>query len=225
MNTETSSIPKKDTRVAQDEHKEKYWTLINIANVRYTHMGTIIISTKDWMCMINASRMFFFFGIRMTIRIIWDNTTNRFLLFNVSVNISLVKIDQEISEENNLNILELCQFNWHGGVNEIFPVSITISGTSFLAKVKIGFSVQKMHQFIDCPCKCKKCYKYNYATLKCKSDQLCVICSSQHAGTCTKSVKCNNCNKDNRSDYNQCLSCLKDKGWPPEDSCIKEVEL
>lgn len=170
--------------------------LENIGNIRYTRMGSLIISTKEVEYAVDMSRIVTFLGIEVPTRVIWENISNRFLLFNIPVTIPLADIGQEISEGNNLQILGMHGFRKPDSTNEVFPLLVTVLGTHLPSKVKIWLTIQKIRQFIDCPRQCKKCFNYNLRSQKCKSEQICVNCSVQHTDTCTNNVKCVNCGNE-----------------------------
>lgn len=70
MTLESSTIPKRDPRAVKVELKAKTEHFRKIENIRYTHTGFIIISTKDIECALNISRLSSFLGIEGSTRII-----------------------------------------------------------------------------------------------------------------------------------------------------------
>ena len=88
---------------------------------------------------------------------------------------------------------------------EVFPVLITILGTSLSHDIKFWFSLHKIRQFIDRPRQCWKYHKYNHSEFKCPSQAnlVCTNYSKQHDGEYQASPYCYNCEGDHRADYNQ----------------------
>lgn len=88
-------------------------------------------------------------GVRVTSRIIRENLSNRFLLFNIPVDLPLAEIAREIDESNNLHTPELRRFMKKYSKNETSDLLITLLGTFLSPEIKSWFSVQWIHQFID----------------------------------------------------------------------------
>lgn len=83
------------------EIKEKIANSNKIDLLMFTRMGSIIISKRSIMYAVDICGISEFLGISISSRVVWENITNRFILFNIPVNISLAGIGQEISEYNN----------------------------------------------------------------------------------------------------------------------------
>lgn len=201
---ESKSIPKRSPRDVQSEILAKIEHSKKIDNVRFTRTGSVIFSTKDVTCAVDISRISTFLGVNVTSRVIWENITNRFLLFNIPVNVSLEELAQEIEDVNNINIIEMRRFIKKDNKSETSPVLITSLGTFLPNEIKIWFSVQRIRQFIDRPRQCNNCYKFNHNSSRCNSDQLCATCGKSHKGTCNDPLSCVNCGAGHRADYNQC---------------------
>ena len=204
--TDSRTLPRRDPRVTQNEIRNKIPSYSKINNVRYTRNGSWIFSTSDVQCAIDICHVTNFLDMRVTARVIFENITNRFLVFNIPVDIPLLDLAQEISVTNNIHILELRRFARKGQTNGSSPVLITILGTRLPSEIKLWFSIQNVKQFVDRPRQCTKCFCFNHPTLKCSAEQLCVTCGTVHEGPCTSPVKCVRCSGPHRADYNQCPS-------------------
>lgn len=115
--TESGVISKRDLGLLkqklsflQNNNQTKIYHFKNTDNVRFVRVGNVIISMKVVLSAIEAHKISTFLKIEVSSRIVWENITNRFLLFNVSVDIPLLDVGQEISEINNIQILELRRF-------------------------------------------------------------------------------------------------------------------
>ena len=144
--------------------------------------------------------------MRVTVRVIFENITNRFLVFNIPVDISLLYLATKIGVTNDIHILELRRFAHKGQMNGSSPVLITILGTRLPSEIKLWFSIQHIKQFVDRPHQCTKRFCFNHPTLKCSAEHLCVTCGIVHEGPGTSPVKCVRCSGPYRADYNQCPS-------------------
>lgn len=58
-----------------------------IDNVRYTKNGSIIFSTVNVQCAVEICQLLEFSGVSIKHRVIWENVTNKFLIFNIPVDI------------------------------------------------------------------------------------------------------------------------------------------
>ena len=139
-------------------------------------------------------------------RVIWENITNRFLLFNIPTDIPLAEVAKDLMAANNINIFEMRRFSRLNSPREVSPVLVTILGNSLPNEIKLWFSLHKIRQFIDRPRQCRKCHKYNHSESKCPSqaNPICVNCGTQHEGVCQAAPHCCNCEGNHRADYNQC---------------------
>lgn len=208
--TASNTLPKRDPRSTQAELQRQATNADKIDNVRYTRSGSIIVSTKDVMCATSICNISEFLGVTTSTRVIWENITNRFLLFNMPVSISLAEIAKELSSSNNINILELRRFIRRDSNPELSPILVTTLGTSLPLEIKIWLTIHQIRQFIDRPRQCLKCFKFNHVTSKCNSSQLCTTCGTHHEGPCSLKLSCTNCSGEHRSDYNQCPFRLKE---------------
>ena len=85
--TDSKVISRKDPRSTQAEIKNKIAHASKIANVRYTRAGSWIFSTADVDCAIDICNITEFLGVHANTRVIYENITNRFLVFNIPVGI------------------------------------------------------------------------------------------------------------------------------------------
>lgn len=143
-------------------------------------------------------------GYLWHLRIVWENITNCFLLFNIPVDIPLSEIDQEVSDSNNLKILELCWIIKKDSTKNHSPVLVMSLGISLPSEIKLFFLILQICQFIDYTSD-----KFNHTTFNCKPNQICATYGIQNEGLYSNLVSCSNCGGDHRSDYNQCSSALR----------------
>lgn len=87
--TESEAIPKRNPRDIQADINFITDQASKIHNVRFTRTGSIIFPTKDMVCAMNIIKTSPFLGMQVSFRIIWENISNRFLLFNIPVDIPL----------------------------------------------------------------------------------------------------------------------------------------
>ena len=70
----------------------------------------MIFNTTDVDCAIDVCRITKFLGVHVTASVIYENIANRFLVFNIPVDVPLPELASEISMVNNIHILELRRF-------------------------------------------------------------------------------------------------------------------
>lgn len=206
----TEVIPKRNPRAIQIEIKSKIKNSSKIDNVRFTRTGSMIFFTKDVECAIDICKVSSFLGVSVKSRIIWENITNRFLLFNIPVDIPLDEIANELEENNNIRILELRRFLKRGSTKETSPILVTILGTNLPQHIKMFYTLQNIKQFVDRPRQCGKCYKYNHSTIRCPSEKLCINCGKKHNEPCTEPTICINCGGEHKADNSQCPTRVKE---------------
>lgn len=204
QSTDSKSIPNRDPRAVQTEIRSKIPHANHIENVRHTRTGSLLISTKDVSCAAEICQVTSFLGVSVKHRVIWENISNRFLVFNVPVDFPLEEVGQEIMVNNNVQILEMRRFKKKDSSSTVSPVLITSLGIAIPAEIKLWFTLQRIRQFVDRPRQCARCFKFNHATGKCQSEQICATCGLKHSGPCTSEVKCVNCGEGHRADYLQC---------------------
>ena len=135
---DSKTIPRKDPRSTQVEIKNKVVHASKTATVRYTRSGSWIFSTTDVDCAIDVCHIPEFLGVNVTAQVIYENITNRFLVFNILVDIPLPELASEISMVNNMHILELRRFIRKGQTSGFSPVLITSLGTRLPQDIKHG---------------------------------------------------------------------------------------
>lgn len=79
-------------RVIQAELREKIIHSDDNVNITFTRAGSIIVSTKVIECAIDVSSISEFLSVPIANRMVWENIMNRFLLFNISVQIALAEL-------------------------------------------------------------------------------------------------------------------------------------
>ena len=82
-------------------------------------------------------------GVPVSTRIVWENITNRFLVFDIPVDVSLADLADEITNSNDMSVLELLRFVKKNSQVEFSPVLITCLGTYLPSELKIWFTVKK----------------------------------------------------------------------------------
>lgn len=80
------------SRVIQAELREKIIHSDDNVNGTFTRAGSIIVSTKVIECAIDVSSISEFLSVPIANRMVWENIMNRFLLFNISVQIPLAEL-------------------------------------------------------------------------------------------------------------------------------------
>ena len=123
--TDSKAIPRKAPRSTQAEIKNKIAHASKIASVRCTRSESWIFSTTDVNCGIDVFHITEFLGVHVNARVIYENITYRFLVFNIPVDISLPELASEISMVNNIHILVLRRFIRKGQTTDFSPVLIT----------------------------------------------------------------------------------------------------
>ena len=98
----SKSLPKRDLRATQIEIRNKIPHFDKIANIRYTRSGSIIINTTDAACAIETCNVSNFLGVAVSTHIIWKNITNRFLVFDIPIGVSLADLANEMSDNNEI---------------------------------------------------------------------------------------------------------------------------
>ena len=171
-----------------------------ISNIRYTRSGSLIIHTTDATCAIEACRISTFMGVPESTRIVWEDITNRFLDFDIQVDVFLADLANEMTNSNDISVLELRRFFKKNSQAEFSPVLITCLGTYMPSELKFWFTVKHIQQFVDRPRQCSKCFLFNHASSKFQKNQLCVNCGTQHEEVCTSPVSCPNCKGEHRAD-------------------------
>lgn len=209
--TETKSIPKTDPRRFKREIIEKVSNSKKIDNLRYTRNGSILLSTRDVACAVEICKISELLGVSTTHRVIWENISTRFLIYDIPTDVSLNELAQDLISENNIEILELRRFLRKGSTNDLSPVLVTILGTRLPAEIKIWFTVQRIKLFVDRPRQCRKCRKFDHSETKCKNDYACVNCGANHSDLCQESPKCVNCGGEHRADYRQCPQRIREE--------------
>ena len=163
-------------------------------------------------------------GVPVPTRIVRENITNRFLVFDIPVDVSLADLTNEITNSNDASVLELSRFVKKNIQVEFSPVLIICLGTYLPLELKIWFTIKHIQQFVNRLRQCSKsmlvnarnqcssmleinarqCSLFNHVSSKCQNNQLCVNCGTQHERVCTLPVSCPNCKGEHRADYNHC---------------------
>ena len=77
---------------------------------------------------------------------------------------------------------------------------MTFDQPKILGKIKIGYTMERVEQFIHNPLRCCNCQKYGHHEDKCCGRQVCGKCAQQdpdhHIDTCNNPYKCANCGGD-----------------------------
>ena len=145
-------------------------------------------------------------GVSVQTRVLFDNITTRFLLFQIPTTTPLEDLAHEFETSNGLYILELRRFIKRGTNPAFSPVLITLLGTSLPEEIRLWFSIHRMRQFIDRPLQYRKCHKFTRCEVKCNiENKICVTCGeSSNKGACSSPIKCANRKGAYTADFNQC---------------------
>ena len=202
---ESGALPRKNPYAVKMEIKDKISRENAITNLRYTRLGTMLFFTQDVDCAIEISQLTNFLGVQVHSKVLFENITNRFLLYNIPLSVNLGDLAYEIESSNEIHILELRRFVKRDTSPEASPVLITSLGTLLPTELKIWYSIHHVKQFIDRPRQCRRCFKFNHTEIKCKNaEKICVTCGSSHGGSCSLPMACINCKGEHRADFLQC---------------------
>ena len=95
----------------QEEIKKKIFNFACIKDIRYIRNGSIIFHTENLECAIEICNVKLFMGVPVKWRVIWENITSRFLLFNIPTEIPLAEVANDLMTSNNINIFEMRRFS------------------------------------------------------------------------------------------------------------------
>ena len=87
------------------EHFQKISNSNRIRNRRYTRTGSLLLSTQDVKCAQDKSSLLEFMGVSVQTRILFDNITTRFLLFQIPTSTQLEELAHEFKTSNSLYML------------------------------------------------------------------------------------------------------------------------
>ena len=129
-NVNTHGISKSNPHKMQEEIKDKISNFACIKDIQYTCNGSIIFHTDNLECVIEICSLNLFMGVPVKCQVIWENITNRFLLFNIPSDIPLAEVAKDLMSINNINIFEMRRFSRLNSPREVSSVLVTILGNS-----------------------------------------------------------------------------------------------
>ena len=82
-------------------------------------------------------------------------------------------------------------------------------------KIKVGYTMERVEQYIPNPLQCYKCQKYGHHEDNCRGCEVCGKCGQQnpdhHINDCQFPCKCANCSGDHLVYARSCESWRQDK--------------
>ncbi|GBN52472.1 hypothetical protein AVEN_161948-1 [Araneus ventricosus] len=120
-------------------------------------------------------------GIPTVCSVISEQITSRFLLRDVSLEISLQELTKELEAENNVKIHEARRFlSNKSKCIATENVLVTIYDTNLPQHIKLWLTRQEIFLFLDKPRQCHKCFSFSHPSSKCKNESICEKCGEQH---------------------------------------------
>ncbi|GBL79835.1 hypothetical protein AVEN_28903-1 [Araneus ventricosus] len=188
-----SKIPQLNPFTLQSFIKDKINRHTSIQNMKFTRQGKIILTTQDPVCAVQLLNLESVVNIKVSTNVIWENTTSRFLLYDISTTVSLRENAEELTRNKGIEIVEMRRFVKQNNSRETSPVLVTKLGTCLPGYMKIWFTNQKIKSFIDRPRQCVKCYSFMHPSRVCEKTPICNSCGEIHSGICLAPQKCINC--------------------------------
>lgn len=176
--------------------------------IRLTRQGKLLVVTNSKECAREILAIQSILNIEVDVKVLFENLTTRFLLFNIPVSLSLAEVATEIEEVNNFKIKEIRRFAKNVGGKKIPTETILVTklGTSLPTHVKLFFTRHQIRLFVDRPRQCQKCYRFEHNTQNCKYNNRCERCGEEHtteACNCA-TIKCAGCNGGHMASDKQC---------------------
>lgn len=167
---------------------------------KFTRKGHLIVQTKKLECLAEIDKLNTFANIKVRVNMNPETFTTKFLVRDIPTSMSLDSVHDEISEENQLKIVEMRRF-LKRGQKGLFPtqtVLVTILGTTIPEYIRCWQVSQSISIFSDSPRNCNRCFKFNHSTKACTAEkQVCVRCgkNSHSQDKCDDEMKCVNCDE------------------------------
>ena len=163
--SEIGGIPNNKPKTLKDEITNKITSHTKIDSLKFTRQRKIVIETKSEECAIEVLQLKQLLNVNVKVNLLRESVTSRFLLRNIPVNITLKELYEELCEENDIKILELCRFT-RKVVNEVIPtqsVLVTVLGITLPKSVRLFYQTQNITLFYDRPRQCSNCFKFNHS--------------------------------------------------------------
>lgn len=166
-----------------------------ISQCFHTRQGKLLIKTSDLSTALDLCSISSILSVPCNISMPIDYLTTKFLLRDVSLDLSLLQLSDEISE-NNLSAHHIRRFTRKGSSDLTETVLVTVFGSSLPPTLNLFYTRTRISLFVDNVRQCSRCFQFSHATLKCPAPQpLCVTCGDTHTTSdCTASSPvCANC--------------------------------
>ncbi|GBO21113.1 hypothetical protein AVEN_76014-1 [Araneus ventricosus] len=181
--------------------------------MKFTRQDKIILTTQDPVCAAQLLNLKTVVNIRVSTNVIWENITSRFLLYDIPTTASLLEVAEELTRNNEIEIVEMRRFVKQNNTRETSPVLVTMLGTRLPGYMKIWFTNQKIQSFkkIDRPRQCIKCYSFMHPSRVCEKTPVCPSCGAIHSGICQVPQKCINCQGEHSATLRGCPFFIKEQ--------------
>ena len=119
-----------------------------------------------------------------------------------SKELSLCTIDEIKKEMKKQGVTEVKRvtIKKEGKLIETNTYIITFDQPKIPERIKVGYTIERVEQFMPNPLHCYNCQKYGHHEDNCRGRQVCGKCAQQdpdhHIDKCNNSYKCANCGGD-----------------------------
>ncbi|GBN04240.1 hypothetical protein AVEN_190696-1 [Araneus ventricosus] len=142
-----SRIPQLNPFTLQSFIKDKINRHTTTQNMKFTRQGKIILTTQDPVCAAQLLNLETVVNIPVSTNVIWENITSRFLLYDIPTKVSLLEVAEELTRNNEIEIVEMRRFVKQNNTLEASPVLVTMLGTRLPGYMKIWFANKKIRSF------------------------------------------------------------------------------
>lgn len=137
-----------------------------------------------------------------------EKTTVKGVISGVHQAITIDEINEALKTEYEVLKVERLSVKSNGTTVPTRSVAIILKATQLPQRIKLGFEVYQVRQFIPDPLQCYKCRRYGHKAGSCESKQRCARCGGPHlTKECSaprENFKCVNCGGPHSAAFGGC---------------------
>ena len=204
-------LPQHHPKQLKEELKVHLTSPTLVESIHLSRQGRLTLTTRSIVTAQEILRLEQLLGVSVSAYVQIDTITTRFIL-HLDQAITCEEIALELAEQN-IVVYEVRRFEKRvgDGFQATPTVLVTCYGTTIPTEVKLWYQRHRIYVFSDKPRQCGKCYRFNHATSKCRSDSICMHCATAHTGQCSSpTLFCINCKRNHPANDKRCPSYLRE---------------
>ena len=123
-----------------------------------------------------------------------------------------VIFDRDLYEFPEEEILEMCPKNVFkvAKIPRTSMIILTYETPNVPDYIIIENERLKVREYKQRPMQCFNCFRFGHPSNACRNEKICINCSAQEHGHCTKNMKCANCHEAHKANDKSCLEYKKE---------------